>query len=494
MNLVSKKNFKWYITAVVLFSVVLFAMCVYMVSWIPLTIRSPYSGYELGYQKVILSADKLCSSEMADKTGVTLESPLISNTELYDYDETTKEVVAKDSKYHILPCGKYKVKVLLKGQESKVTLSVFDTIAPQIWSDYTKVPLVVKTTRDIPKYVVVKDYSEKIHITYYPDTKKHLVYIMATDESSNTTKTVWRYEVNLEGEVTQKSDRDEKSPVITSEEVKSLEDFEQIERENEKKRAEIVKEEESLQKELLKGNYEAMKKQMDTYHEGIERQTYVAESVEEESGKSVIVKAKDAEDNNETIHNSSDGNEPPIMNKHNSEGSRPQEISSSEQSGDSKNESKDGHTVTEKKKNTSSSKETTSIPAPPECDEGWYPTEEQARDALRGRVPSGATTVIRSKEGESLTEYRCYIISLSREDTKWFKSRLLESLRDNQPLASYTPSYMEYTDFREESSQFQDYITESLQEGGALYVEENGKTTSQYEKIVFATDGICVVW
>lgn len=44
MNLVSKKNFKWYITAVVLFSVVLFAMCVYMVSWIPLTIRSPYSG------------------------------------------------------------------------------------------------------------------------------------------------------------------------------------------------------------------------------------------------------------------------------------------------------------------------------------------------------------------------------------------------------------------------------------------------------------------
>lgn len=29
---------------------------------------------------------------------------------------------------------------------------------------------------------------------------------------------------------------------------------------------------------------------------------------------------------------------------------------------------------------------------------------------------------------------------------------------------------------------------------GALYVEGNGKTTSQYEKIVFATDGICVVW
>ena len=54
-----------------------------------LTIRSPYVGYELGYQDANIGNEALLSPVMKDRTKAKLDSELKTNKEKYTFDEVT---------------------------------------------------------------------------------------------------------------------------------------------------------------------------------------------------------------------------------------------------------------------------------------------------------------------------------------------------------------------------------------------------------------------
>ena len=125
-----------------------------------LTIRSPYVGYELGYQEANIGNEALLSPVMKDRTKAKLDSELKRNKEKYTYDEVTS--IAKTVNMDYLYTGKYDVDATLLGQEDKILVSVHDTYAPMFVNLYPTLVIeqdALKSYDDLALYFNIEDFD-----------------------------------------------------------------------------------------------------------------------------------------------------------------------------------------------------------------------------------------------------------------------------------------------------------------------------------------------
>lgn len=125
-----------------------------------LTIRSPYVGYELGYQDANIGNEALLSPVMKDRTKAKLDSELKRNKEKYTYDEVTS--IAKTVNMDYLYNGKYDINATLLGQEDKILVSVHDTYAPMFVNLYPTLVIeqdALKSYDDLALYFNIEDFD-----------------------------------------------------------------------------------------------------------------------------------------------------------------------------------------------------------------------------------------------------------------------------------------------------------------------------------------------
>ncbi len=265
----NKKTLQWVIWILMLL-IVTMGLCAYLLLTANyLTIKSPYAGYELGYDPVRIDSELLCSPTMKDRSAVSFDSDLLTDTETYLYKESDKSVITKKSKKNILRIGKYSVTAKLNGASDSVLLSVFDTIAPRILNQYTTTPLKVVNPEDVQGYIEVDDYSEELTLTTYYDKEEKTIRLLITDEGYNSAESVWRIELVKEGRQTPLPDG-MKEYSITYRQEDSLDSYSESVVRYEKQRQELVEREDKLQKNLLKDEYETVKDELNKRHEEIE--------------------------------------------------------------------------------------------------------------------------------------------------------------------------------------------------------------------------------
>lgn len=265
----NKKTLQWVIWILMLL-IVTMGLCAYLLLTANyLTIKSPYAGYELGYDPVRIDSELLCSPTMKDRSAVSFDSDLLTDTETYLYKESDKSVITKKSKKNILRIGKYSVTAKLNGASDSVLLSVFDTIAPRILNQYTTTPLEVVNLEDVQGYIEVDDYSEELTLTTYYDKEEKTIRLLITDEGYNSAESVWRIELVKEGRQTPLPDG-MKEYSLTYRQEDSLDSYNESVAGYEKQRQELVEREDKLQKDLLKDEYETVKDELNKRHEEIE--------------------------------------------------------------------------------------------------------------------------------------------------------------------------------------------------------------------------------
>ena len=265
----NKKTLQWVIWILMLL-IVTMGLCAYLLLTANyLTIKAPYAGYELGYDPVRIDSELLCSPTMKDRSAVSFDSDLLTDTETYLYKESDKSVITKKSKKNILRIGKYSVTAKLNGASDSVLLSVFDTIAPRILNQYTTTPLKVVNPEDVQGYIEVDDYSEELTLTTYYDKEEKTIRLLITDEGYNSAESVWRIELVKEGRQTPLPDG-MKEYSLTYRQEDSLDSYNESVAGYEKQQQELVEREDKLQKDLLKDEYETVKDELNKRHEEIE--------------------------------------------------------------------------------------------------------------------------------------------------------------------------------------------------------------------------------
>lgn len=249
-----------------------FAVCAIMVFYVSTTeillIKSPYAGYELGYEPTILRPSKFCSTQMKSTDNVKLNGDLYDK-EIYNIDNE-KKVTTIASKKNVLCIGKYSVDVSLGNDSKKVMVSVFDTIKPFFTRTYDC--LKMTSFDELSNYIEVEDFSEVIDITYYAD-KQGIIYITATDEGRNSQEASFKYEL------VEKAEQATKKPFMTDQattyrfkRAESLDKYNEIVNNYAKEQEQIVKKEDNLRKQLLTDEeYRKVKKDLDRKHEELEK-------------------------------------------------------------------------------------------------------------------------------------------------------------------------------------------------------------------------------
>lgn len=236
-----------------------------------LLIKSPYVGYELGYEPTILRPSKFCSTEMKSVDTVKLDGDLY-DSKIYNIDNE-KKVTTIASKKNVLCIGKYSVDVSLGNDSKKVMVSVFDTIKPFFTMTYDCLKLKEVSADTLSKYIVVEDFSEEIEITYFEDTKNKTIHLTATDESRNWQEIEVKYElVKKDSQTTKVPDLTDKSTTYRFKRVKSIEEYYQMHANYTKESENIRKKEDDLQKKLLtEEQYKEIREELDKKHEELEK-------------------------------------------------------------------------------------------------------------------------------------------------------------------------------------------------------------------------------
>lgn len=251
-----------------------------------LLIKSPYAGYELGYEPTILRPSKFCATQMKSTDNVKLNGDLY-NKEIYNIDNE-KKVTTIASKKNVLCIGKYSVDVSLGNDSKKVMVSVFDTIKPFFTMTYDCLKLKEVSADTLSKYIAVEDFSEEIEITYFEDTKNKTIHLTATDESRNWQEIEVKYElVKKDSQTTKVPDLTDNFTTYRFKQVKSIEEYYQMQANYTKESENIRKKEDDLQKKLLtEEQYKEIREELDKKHEELEKKNdKKTEIIEQEKPK-----------------------------------------------------------------------------------------------------------------------------------------------------------------------------------------------------------------
>lgn len=185
---------KGYIVAGISTMIILFITLLYlMVSTPILVIRSPYRGYEAGYEEVFLSPSLFCSKEMKTTDGVEIDSELKSDRNNYTYNTQTKKVVTKDKTY--LYEGKYEMSLCMNHDKQQIILSVYDTQAP-IFLEYNTNMTIEQgmTTKELAPYFPIMDYDDRKEVILFMENidlnkvQKTKATALAKDSHGNHTE------------------------------------------------------------------------------------------------------------------------------------------------------------------------------------------------------------------------------------------------------------------------------------------------------------------
>lgn len=170
-------------------------MLYYLLTYDYLTIRSPYVGYELGYQQANIGPEALLSPQMRDRTKATIESELKTNTEKYTYDEETQ--IAKTVDMDYLYNGRYELSAVLGSQSDRMMMSVHDSYAPVFLNLYPEIVIeenALKEKAELVEYFNIQDYDTGAEIAILADKidiKKagsYTIRAMGYDTSGNFTE------------------------------------------------------------------------------------------------------------------------------------------------------------------------------------------------------------------------------------------------------------------------------------------------------------------
>lgn len=185
---------KGYIVDGISTMIILFITLLYlMVSTPILVIRSPYRGYEAGYEEVFLSPSLFCSKEMKTTDGVEIDSELKSDRNNYTYNTQTKKVVTKDKTY--LYEGKYEMSLCMNHDKQQIILSVYDTQAP-IFLEYNTNMTIEQgmTTKELAPYFPIMDYDDRKEVILFMENidlnkvQKTKATALAKDSHGNHTE------------------------------------------------------------------------------------------------------------------------------------------------------------------------------------------------------------------------------------------------------------------------------------------------------------------
>lgn len=170
-------------------------MLYYLLTYDYLTIRSPYVGYELGYQQANIGQEALLSPQMRDRTKATIESELKTNTEKYTYDEETQ--IAKTIDMDYLYNGRYELSAVLGSQSDRMMMSVHDSYAPVFLNLYPEIVIeenALKEKAELVEYFNIQDYDTDAEMAILADKielKKagsYTIRAMGYDTSGNFTE------------------------------------------------------------------------------------------------------------------------------------------------------------------------------------------------------------------------------------------------------------------------------------------------------------------
>lgn len=133
-----------------------------------LVIKSPYAGYQAGYDEVYIKQDVFCAPRMRNPEAVELHSTLFTNREKYLVDPKTKQVTSKGRDY--LYEGKYEVQASLDGASEDIMVSIYDT-QPPIFTKNIK-QLVVRVgiqEEDLAEYFPIFDYDDRTTLVLFKE-------------------------------------------------------------------------------------------------------------------------------------------------------------------------------------------------------------------------------------------------------------------------------------------------------------------------------------
>lgn len=189
-----KKIKRGYIVTGISTMIIFFIVLLYlMVSTPILVIRSPYRGYEAGYEEVFLSPSLFCSKEMKTTNGVEIDSELKSDTNKYTYNTQTRKVVTKNKTY--LYEGKYEMSLCMNHDRQQVILSVYDTQAPLFLEYNTRMTIEQgMTTKELAPYFPIMDYDDKKEVILFMEdidlnkVQKTKATVLAKDSHGNYTE------------------------------------------------------------------------------------------------------------------------------------------------------------------------------------------------------------------------------------------------------------------------------------------------------------------
>jgi hypothetical protein len=192
----SKVLYSGIVLIIALAAIILFGSLWYIFNFNVLLVRSPYVGYEAGYEEANVGKDRLLATTMTSKA----KTKTIANSDLYDstkynYDEDT--CVATDLNLPYLYMGKYDVDMLLGDQEEPILVSVTDNVPPEFRNLYLTLYVeesALKSEKELLDYYNIFDYDTDASYVLTDangdlDLSKvgaYVLNVMAYDTSGNT--------------------------------------------------------------------------------------------------------------------------------------------------------------------------------------------------------------------------------------------------------------------------------------------------------------------
>lgn len=272
--------------------VIFTGLLLYLINYMSyLDIRSPYEGYELGYDDVFIKPEVYCSSNMRqeDIKKVDMVGELALDNRTYNHNQKTGKVTSKSSKKGILKKGRYDLGLRLNGQTENVLVSIHDTINPVFKQAYNEV--MVLSVDDAKDYFIVDDWSENIELTILVQDKKATA--LAVDESGNYAESELTCKiVKDKKDTTHLPDKDERV-YIHYETADSEEEYNNILNKAKDKQEKLKKAEEELKKKLFKDDdlYKKYKEEEDKRHQEI------VDKIDKEKNSNNQTETEDRKDN-----------------------------------------------------------------------------------------------------------------------------------------------------------------------------------------------------
>lgn len=198
-----------------------------------LVIKSPYAGYQAGYDEVYIKQDVFCSPRMRNPEAVELHSTLFTNREKYLVDPETKQATSKGRDY--LYEGKYEVQASLDGASEDIMVSIYDTQPPIFIKNIKQ--LVVRAgihEEDLAEYFPIFDYDDRTTLVLFKENidfqkpKKVQVTAIAHDSHGNNREEqiiLYLVDKGYKGKLSEKVNADERVKTFMVKDEKEKEEY-----------------------------------------------------------------------------------------------------------------------------------------------------------------------------------------------------------------------------------------------------------------------------